>query len=98
MHCCGITLKRPNLSEDAFRPGDRVLISAVREIGSARLLNGLTGEVVGPHPVANGWYKIRLDTNAITPHTDWSAPADRLTLLDGPRTPVRRSKRVQCYP
>jgi len=42
------------------------------------LLNGLTGEVVEPHPIAIGWYKIRLDDNEITPHTVWSIPGDRL--------------------
>jgi len=38
--------------------------------------------VVGPHPLARGWYKINLDPNEITPHNDWSAPRDRLTRID----------------
>ena len=63
-------------------PGERVRIRALREIGSARLLDGLTGEVVGPHPVARDWYKIHLDPNSITPHSDWSAPGDRLVRID----------------
>ena len=63
---------------DVLAPGDRVLIRALRDIGSARLLDGLTGQVVGPHPIARGWYKVNLDPNTITPHSEWSAPRDRL--------------------
>jgi hypothetical protein len=55
-----------------------VRISALRDIGSARLLNGLLAEVVEPHPLVKGWYKIRLYENQVTPHPDWSAPADGL--------------------
>ena len=62
----------------AFGPGDRIRIRAVRDVGSARLLHGLAGEVVGPHPLAPNWYKIRLDPNDISPHPEWSAPLDRL--------------------
>ena len=61
-----------------LRPGDRIRIRALSDFGSARLLDGLTGEVVGAHPVANGWYKIRLDANGTSPHAEWSAPGDRL--------------------
>ena len=63
---------------DTLGPGERVRIRALRDIGSARLLDGLTGQIVGPHPVALGWYKINLDPNEITPHSEWSAPRDRL--------------------
>jgi hypothetical protein len=63
-------------------PGERVRIWASREIGSARLLDGLTGEIVGPHPVARGWYKINLDPNEITPYNNWSAPRDRLVRIE----------------
>ena len=66
------------MAEEPLRPGDRVRISAVKEVGSARLLHGLLADVLGAHPLAEGWYKIRLDKNEITPHLDWSAPADRL--------------------
>ncbi|HXF14111.1 MAG TPA: hypothetical protein VN517_13225 [Terriglobales bacterium] len=72
------------MSGSVLRPGDRVRIRALREIGSARVLNGLTGEVVEPHPIAIGWYKIRLDDNHITPHTVWSIPGDRLVRSDDP--------------
>src|SRR5437764_13587996 len=41
---------------DGLVPGERVRIRAVSERGSARLLDGLTGIVVGPHPFARGWY------------------------------------------
>jgi hypothetical protein len=64
--------------ESKFGPGDRVRISAISNMGSARLLHGLTGEVVGLHPLARGWYKIRLDANKISPHSEWTAPAERL--------------------
>jgi hypothetical protein len=68
------------LSEDAFCPGDRVRIRAVREVGSARLLDGLTGEVLCPHALARGWYKIRLDPNDVTPHQEWPVPGEGLML------------------
>jgi hypothetical protein len=61
-----------------FCAGDRVRIRAFRNVGSARLLHGVTAEVVGPHPIARGWYKIRLDPNEISKHTDWCVPGDRL--------------------
>ena len=66
------------LSNERFRPGDRVRIRAVREHGSARLLHGLTGEVVAPHPIARRWYKLRLDANDVTAHVESSAPDDWL--------------------
>ncbi len=68
-------------------PGDRVRILAVREIGSARLLHGLTGRVICPHALVHGWYKVELDPNTVTPHADWSVPADRLVPYDEPPTP-----------
>ena len=49
-----------------MRPGDRVRIRALRDFGSARVLNGITGEVVGPHAIAIGWYKVRLDVILFT--------------------------------
>lgn len=55
-----------------------------RHIGSARLLHGLTGEVVGRHPIATGWYRVRLDTNEVTPHALWYVPGDRLVRIDDP--------------
>ena len=63
---------------EPFRAGERVRVRAIRNVGSARLLDGLPGEVVGPHPIAQGWYKIRLDPNRISKYTDWSVPGDRL--------------------
>lgn len=69
---------KTDLAEEPLRPGDRVRISAVREVGSARLLDGLLADILEAHPLESGWYKIRLDNNEITPHLDWSAPADRL--------------------
>lgn len=82
-----------DLAEEALRPGDRVRISAVREVGSARLLNGLLAEVLEAHPLASGWYKIRVDPNEITPHRDWSAPGDRLRRCNDPDGTTERDIR-----
>ena len=70
------------LNGNAWCAGDRVRIRGSRKVGSVRLLNGLAGEVVGPHPIAVGWYKIRLDPNDITPHAMWSIPGDKLVRVD----------------
>jgi len=67
---------------DGLVPGERVCIRAVSERGSARLLDGLTGIVVAPHPFARGWYKINLDPNEITPHNEWSAPGQELKRIN----------------
>ncbi len=61
--------------------GKRVQIRAVKELGSARLLDGLTGTVVAKHPIASGWVKLDLDENTRTPHRDWSVATDRLVLI-----------------
>lgn len=74
------------LSGTTWRPGDRIRIRALRDVGSARLLDGLTGEITEAHPIAIGWYKIRLDNNEINPYCEWSAPGDRLVHVDEPRT------------
>lgn len=63
--------------------GKRVQICAVKEFGSARLLNGLTGTVIGLHPIAFGWVKLELDPNSVTPHHRWSVAVDRLVIIDG---------------
>jgi len=63
--------------------GKRVQIRAVKALGSARLLDGLTGTVVALHPIASGWVKLNLDENSRTPHRDWSVAVDRLVLVDG---------------
>ena len=73
---------RLRLSKGFLRPGDRVIILAEKDVGSAKLLDDLTAEVVGPHPIARNWYKIRLDPNSVTAHADWSAPAERLMRLE----------------
>jgi hypothetical protein len=61
--------------------GKRVQIKAIKALGSARLLDGLTGTVVAAHPIASGWVKLDLDENPRTPHREWSVAADRLVLL-----------------
>lgn len=61
--------------------GKRVKIRAFKPEGSARLLDGLTGTVLAPHPLAEDWVKIRLDPNPVTPHEEWSVPKDRLVFL-----------------
>ena len=63
-------------------PGDRVRIVSVTGMGSERLLNGLTAEIICPHPFASNWYKVWLDPNEVTAHFEWSVPADRLTACD----------------
>src|SRR3954453_3007087 len=62
--------------------GKRVRIRAVRDVGSARFLDGLTGTVVAAHPIAFGWVKLDLDENPRTPHRNWSVAADRLVVLN----------------
>lgn len=65
----------------AYRAGDRVRICAYKKMGSCHLLDGLTAEIIDRHPFVPGWYKIRLDPNPISTHADWSAPGDRLLLV-----------------
>lgn len=62
--------------------GRRVRIRAVKAVGSARLLDGLTGTVIALHPIASGWVKLDLDENPHTPYRDWSVAVDRLVLVD----------------
>ena len=70
------------MRRQAICVGDRVRIAAVKEVGSARLLDGLKGEVLGPHAFALGWYKVRLEPNEITSYEYWSVPGERLVLCD----------------
>jgi len=65
-----------------LKVGQKVRIRAIKWVGSARVLNGLTGTVVGTHPIAPDWIRIRLDPNSVTPKLDWSIPADRLVPLN----------------
>lgn len=58
--------------------GKRVKIHAIKQQGSVRLLDGLTGTLVGPHAIASDWVTVRLDPNPVTPHQEWSIPEDRL--------------------
>jgi hypothetical protein len=81
-----------------FRPGDRVRIRAFREFGSERLLDGIGGEIIAPHPVATGWFKVRLDPNGVTPHTDWSAPGDRLVLEGSQLEEAPQISSVRIFP
>ena len=62
--------------------GQRVIIRAVRRFGSVRVLNGLTGTIVAPHPFVTSWVKVRLDPNPVTPHEVWAMPRDRLFVND----------------
>ncbi|MFL6415035.1 MAG: hypothetical protein ACJ74Y_05130 [Bryobacteraceae bacterium] len=78
---CGVPIasNAPAACEELI--GKRVQIRAVKALGSARLLDGLTGTVVALHPIATGWVKLDLDENSRTPHRDWSVAADRLVLV-----------------
>jgi hypothetical protein len=73
----------PDLFNRADLVGRRVVIQAAKQQGSARLLNGLTGTVIAPHPLTPNWVKMQLDPNPVTPHQEWTIPVDRLVLLDG---------------
>lgn len=66
---------------DAECVGKRVRIHEIKMMGSAWILNGLTGTVIGPHPLTQDWVKIRLDPNCVTFHEEWSIPKDRLVYL-----------------
>jgi hypothetical protein len=59
----------------------RVQIRAFREVGSAKLLNGLSATVTGKHFV-QGWVYIDVDPNDRTPERRWSIDTTRLVLLD----------------
>lgn len=61
--------------------GKRARIQVPRNMRSARSLDGLTGTVISLHPLVPDWVKIRLDANPVTPHHEWSIPADRLELI-----------------
>jgi hypothetical protein len=58
-----------------------VRICAVKTVGSVHLLDGLTGTVLRPHSIAEGWVFVRLDPNSVTPYLEWPVPADRLRML-----------------
>lgn len=62
--------------------GKKVTIRTTTQLGSVSILNGLTGIVIGPHPIAPRWAKIRLDPNGVTPLEEWPVPEDRL-VVDG---------------
>jgi hypothetical protein len=64
--------------ENPWAPGTRVRIRALKLQGSARLLHGLTGAVIGPRPIATGWVKIVLAPNPVTPYSEWPVTSDRL--------------------
>jgi hypothetical protein len=79
--CGTLRLSRSGVSS-VFRPGERVRIVAVKDMGSERLLDGLTGEIICQHAFVSSWYKIWLDPNEVTAHSEWSVPADRLVACD----------------
>jgi len=58
----------------SYAKGDRIRVvaSAASPESSARLLSGMTGQVIGPHPFVSGWVKILLDRDAQLVHRDWS--------------------------
>jgi hypothetical protein len=71
-----------DLSDTAGLVGKRVRLRANKCFGSVRVLNGLTGTVVAPHPIAPRWVKVLLDPNPVTPHKEWTMPEDTL-VVDG---------------
>jgi hypothetical protein len=75
---------RTQVSLAVFREGARVRIVARKEVGSAYLLRGLTGTILGPHPIAEDWVRVLLDPNEVTPYREWPVPKDRLEPLKSP--------------
>jgi hypothetical protein len=61
--------------------GKRVMIRAIKNEGSGRLLNGLKATVTALHPIARDWCKIELDQNNVTEQLEWSIAIDRLVFL-----------------
>ena len=60
--------------------GRRVQVRALKEHGSARVLDGLQGTLTAAHPIALNWVIVLLDPNARTPHLEWSIPLERLVV------------------
>jgi len=71
-----------DLSDTAALVGKKVKIRAMKHFGSVRVLNGLTGTVVAPHPIMPRWVKVHLDPNPVTPHKEWPVPQNRLVVDD----------------
>jgi hypothetical protein len=91
------------VSEDVITPADllgkKVIIRATTQLGSVSILNGLTGIVIAPHPIAPRWVKIRLDPNEITPLEEWPVPEDRLVVAGlSAATPIARKPMIPAQP
>jgi hypothetical protein len=71
-----------SLAVDITLIGKKVRIRAIKQHGSARLLDGLTGTVVAAHPEVPDWVKVHLDPNVVTPYREWSIPEDRLIVCE----------------
>jgi hypothetical protein len=78
-----------------FAAGGRYRIKpSDKEVGSQRLLQGLTCTIVSEHPVIASWVKIRLDPNDKTLDLDWSVYKGMLGALrqkEERKVPVRLS-------
>jgi hypothetical protein len=64
-------------------PGTRVQIRAFKDVGSARLLDGLPATVTGKHFV-EGWVYLDVDANDRTTERRWSIDETRLIVLELP--------------
>lgn len=71
-------------STEALPVGTRVRVKALRSIGSAALLNGTLGTVIGEHHIARNWIVIRLDPNPLTRETEWPIAAECVEIVEGP--------------
>jgi hypothetical protein len=69
-----------DLSDTAALVGKRVKLRPSKWFGSVRVLNGLTGTVIAPHPIAPRWVKLQLDPNQVTPYKEWTVPQDWLVI------------------
>jgi hypothetical protein len=58
--------------------GARVRVAATRDIGSESTLNGETAVVLGPHPIARNWVKIRIERDGV----EWPIPKNQLIQLN----------------
>ena len=66
------------LANFRLEPLTRVIVTAIKNEGSARLLHGLTGIVLGDHPIAAGWALVQIDPNERTDKHLWPIPWNRL--------------------
>jgi hypothetical protein len=80
-NCLGFVIQKTIFVDEPLRQllGKRVKVHAP-SCGGA--FNGLIGTVIAPHPIATGWCKLKLDSNPITPESDWTIAINNLIPLE----------------